>query len=147
MNRRDVLRRTGAMAAAGGMTSIAGCGVLGSCGPGEREIGALAEEAKTEETETEVTEAEETETESEGDASQTTEELPRVVGTIKEATQSEVVIDDGTGRASLQTLGGGFQLQNVGEGDCAYAVGFPIEPKESTDADVTIIVTDIGLEE
>lgn len=137
MNRRDVLRQTGAVTAVGGMTSIAGCGVLGSCGPGETEIETLAEEARQDD------EATETET----DDAQTTEELPRVVGTIEEATQEEILIEDGTGRASLQTLGGGFELQNVGSGDCAYAVGFPVEPDEDTGADVTIIVTDIGLEE
>lgn len=137
MNRRDVLKQTGAVTAVGGMTSIAGCGVLGSCGPGETEISALAEEAR---------QADE-ETETEGADSQTTEELPRVVGTIEEATQEEIIIEDGTGRASLQTLGGGFQLQNVGSGDCAYAVGFPVEPDGERDADVTIVVTDVGLEE
>ncbi len=121
------------------MTSVAGCGVLGSCGPGENEIGALAERAREQ--------AEETESENASTGSETTEELPRVVGAIEKATQSEVAIDDGTGRASLQTLGGGFQLQNIETGDCAYAVGFPIEPDAETDADVTIIVTDIGLEE
>ncbi|WP_227133986.1 hypothetical protein [Halorubellus salinus] len=139
MNRRAVLRRAGAAAAASGMTSVAGCGVLGSCGPGENEIGALAERAREQ--------AEETESENASTGSETTEELPRVVGAIEKATQSEVAIDDGTGRASLQTLGGGFQLQNIETGDCAYAVGFPIEPDAETDADVTIIVTDIGLEE
>jgi len=137
MNRRDVLKRTGAVTAVGGATSIAGCGVLGSCGPGETEIGTLAEEARQDD------EGTETET---GDA-QTTEELPRVVGTIEEATEEEILLEDGTGRASLQTLGGGFQLQNVGSGDCAYAVGFPVEPDGETDADVTIVVTDVGLEE
>jgi hypothetical protein len=137
MNRREVLKRTGAVAAVGGMSSIAGCGVLGSCGPGEAEIGTLTEEARQDD------DAAATET----DDDQTTEELPRVVGTIQEATQEEIVIEDGTGRASLQTLGGGFQLQNVGSGDCAYAVGFPVEPDGETDADVTIVVTDVGLEE
>lgn len=140
MNRRDVLRRTGSVAAVGGMATIAGCGVLGSCGPGENEIGALAERAREQ--------AEETETEGESDSgSETTEELPRVVGAIEKATQSEIIVDDGTGRASLQTLGGGFQIQNIDNGDCAYARGFPIEPDADTDADVTIIVTDVGLEE
>lgn len=137
MNRRDVLKRTGAVTAVGGATSIAGCGVLGSCGPGETEIATLAEQARQTETETQT----------EADDAQTTEDLPRVVGTIEEATQEEIVIEDGTGRASLQTLGGGFQLQNVGSGDCAYAVGFPVEPDGGTDADVTIVVTDVGLEE
>ena len=139
MNRRAVLRRAGAVTAAGGMTSVAGCGVLGSCGPGENEIGALAERAREQ--------AEGTESENASSGSEPTEERPRVVGAIEKATQSEVVVDDGTGRASLQTLGGGFQLQNIENGDCAYAVGFPIEPDAETDADVTIIVTDIGLEE
>lgn len=137
MNRREVLKRTGAVTAVGGMSSVAGCGVLGSCGPGENEIGTLAEEARQDDEETAT----------ETDDAQTTEELPRVVGTIKEATQEEIILEDGTGRASLQTLGGGFQLQNVGSGDCAYAVGFPVEPDEETDADVTIVVTDVGLEE
>ncbi|MFC6952373.1 hypothetical protein [Halorubellus litoreus] len=140
MNRRDVLKRAGAATAAGGMASVAGCGVLGSCGPGENEIGALAERAREQDEETESGNES-------GSGSETTEELPRVVGAIEKATQSEVIVDDGTGRASLQTLGGGFQLQNIENGDCAYAVGFPIEPDAETDADVTIIVTDIGLEE
>lgn len=135
MNRRDVLRRAGGAIAVGAATSIAGCGILGSCGPGETEISALATAARRAETETTT------------DGAETTEDLPRVVGEIQEAAESEIVIDDGTGRASLQTLGGGFQLQNVGSGDCAYAVGFPIEPDEGTDADVTIVVTDVGLEE
>jgi hypothetical protein len=137
MNRRDVLKRTGAVAAVGGATSVAGCGVLGSCGPGETEIGTLAEEARQDDGTTETETAD----------SQTTEELPRVVGTIQEATEQEIILEDGTGRASLQTLGGGFQLQNVGSGDCAYAVGFAVEPDGETDADVTIVVTDVGLEE
>lgn len=140
MKRRAVLKRTGAVTAVGGMTSIAGCGVLGSCGPGENEISALAERAREQDEEGES--GNET-----ASGSETTEELPRVVGAIEKATQSEVIVDDGTGRASLQTLGGGFQLQNIENGDCAYAVGFPIEPDAETDADVTIIVTDIGLEE
>lgn len=130
MQRRDVLECVGATAAA---ASMAGCGLLGGCGPGEDRIGDLANEV-------------ESETPTPGPESTRTAEEVRVKGSIDSASQEEVVISDGTGTARLLAIGG-FYMKNVDSGDCAWATGFPTEPDDGEDVDVTILITEVGLEE
>lgn len=127
MNRRTVLQGAGTAAA----VALPGCSMLGGCGPGEDSVEALEErlEAATSTSEEE----------------QTAEEV-RVKGNVQDAAEDEVIIDDSTGRASLLALGG-FYMQNIGGGECVWATGFATEPGEDTDADVTILITDVGLEE
>lgn len=130
MKRRDVLRGVGA---AGAAASLAGCSLPGGCGPGEDAIGDLAASV-----------ASETPT-PEADSTQTAEEV-RVKGSIQSASEDEVVVDDGTGTAKLLALGG-FDVRTVEAGDCAWATGFPTAPEDDADVDVTILVTEVGLDE
>lgn len=135
MKRRQALK---VMGAAGATASVAGCsGILGGgCGPGEDEIGELAEIVNR--TGTPPEEAESTST--------GTSELPSVEGKIQSIGDNEIIIDDGTGTAKLTTLdGSGFQTTNVGEGDCAQATGFPLPPEDDADYDIRFIVDEIGL--
>jgi len=131
MKRRKTLK---IMGAAGATASVAGCsGILGGCGPGENEIGAVAEDVNSEAPST----AEEVST---GDG-----ETVSITGEIQSIGDNEVIIDDGTGRAKLTTLFGGFETQNVGEGDCAEATGIPFGPGEGSDNDIRLLVEDVGL--
>ncbi|MFC6756445.1 MULTISPECIES: hypothetical protein [Haloarcula] len=131
MKRRKTLK---IMGAAGATASVAGCsGILGGCGPGENEIGALAEAVNSEESST----AEEAAT---GDS-----ETVSITGEIQSIGDNEVIIDDGTGTAKLTTLVGGFETENVGEGDCAEASGIPFAPEDGSDNDIRFLVDDVGL--
>ena len=132
MKRRKTLK---IMGAAGASASVAGCsGILGGCGPGENEIGTLAEDVdQTAEPST----AEEAQT---GDG-----ESVSITGEIQSIGDNEVIIDDGTGTAKLTTLFGGFETQNVGEGDCAEASGIPLGPEDGSDNDIRLLVEEVGL--
>ncbi len=131
MKRRKTLK---IMGAAGATASVAGCsGILGGCGPGENEIGALAEDVNDEEPAT----AEETST---GDG-----ETVSITGEIQSVGDNEIIVDDGTGTAKLTTLFGGFETQNVGEGDCAEASGIPFAPEDGSDNDIRFLVDKVGL--
>jgi hypothetical protein len=130
MKRRALLRDLGA---AGAAVSLAGCSLLGGCGPGDDEIGDLAAQVRTE---TPTPPVDSTATEGE----------VRVKGSVRSVSEEAVVIDDGTGTAKLLSRDG-FYARNAEEGDCARATGLPIEPEADADVDVTILVTDIGLEE
>ncbi|MBX0305271.1 hypothetical protein EGD98_16535 [Halomicroarcula sp. F24A] len=131
MKRRKTLK---IMAAAGATASMAGCsGILGGCGPGEDEIGTVAEDVNNEEPST----AEEAST---GDGDSVS-----ITGEIQSIGDNEVIIDDGTGTAKLTTLFGGFETQNVGEGDCAEASGIPFAPEDGSDNDIRLLVEDVGL--
>ncbi|MBX0288136.1 hypothetical protein [Haloarcula salinisoli] len=113
---------------------MAGCsGILGGCGPGEDEIGTVAEDVNNEEPST----AEEAST---GDGDSVS-----ITGEIQSIGDNEVIIDDGTGTAKLTTLFGGFETQNVGEGDCAEASGIPFAPEDGSDNDIRLLVEDVGL--
>ncbi|WP_262174847.1 hypothetical protein [Haloarcula laminariae] len=133
MKRRKTLKIVGA---AGVSASVAGCsGILGGgCGPGEDEIGTLAEE---------VNEGGATSTAAE--ASTEDRESASITGEIQSIGDNAVIVDDGTGTAKLTTLFGGFTAQNVGEGDCAQATGIPFAPEEGSDNDIQFLVEDVGL--
>ncbi|WP_324663658.1 hypothetical protein [Haloarcula sediminis] len=133
MKRRQTLKVVGA---AGVSASVAGCsGILGGgCGPGEDEIGTLAEEVDASEA-----------TSTAAEASTEDRESASITGEIQSIGDSEVVIDDGTGTAKLTTLFGGFTAENVGEGDCAQATGIPFAPEESSDNDIRLLVEDVGV--
>lgn len=128
VNRRDLL---GTIGAAGLTTTLAGCSSVlgGSCGPGEDAIEDLA------------TDAGDAENDSSSDDS-----LDRITGEIQSIADDEIVIDDGTGTARLTTLGGGFEVQNVGAGDCAWATGVGA-PADDEDVDVLFLVQSVGLED
>jgi hypothetical protein len=130
MKRRTLL---GDLGAAGAAVSLAGCSLLGGCGPGDDEIGDLADRVRSE---TPTPEPDST----------ATEEAVRVKGSIQSVSEEAVVIDDGTGTAKLLALGG-FYVRNVEEGDCARATGYPTEPEDDADVDVTILITEMGLAE
>lgn len=131
MKRRQTLKLMGAV---GATASMAGCGVLGGCGPGKNEIGHLAKVEKG------------TATRPGGQDSAGTYTEPNVVGEIQSIGDNEIIIDDGTGTAKLTTRrGGGFQTTNVGEGDCAEATGDPDLPEDGADYDLTFYVDEIGL--
>jgi len=132
MKRRKTLK---IMGVAGISASVSGCsGILGSCGPGENEIGALAEDVNPTD---EASTAAEAET---GDS-----ETVRITGEIQSIGDNEVIIDDGTGTAKLTTLFGGFTARNVEEGDCAQASGIPFVPEDSSDNDIRLLVEEVGL--
>jgi hypothetical protein len=136
MDRRDVLKAAGATTATATLAGCSSIPLLGPCGPGESEIGQIAQQAG-----------------SSGDGggggggtTDSDDSLSSIKGSIQSMSEDSVVIDDGTGTAQLTTLtGGGFVSQNVGEGDCVVAEGVGIEPQDGTDADVTFIVTDVSL--
>lgn len=129
MDRRDVLRAVGVGSAAG----LSGCvgGLLGgNCGPGATEIGTLADRVE------QTTESGDGEDGEDSD-------LIEIKGSAKSVSTETIVIADGTGRAALQTLGGGFDTSQVSSGDCVEATGAPIGPGgEDVDADVTFLVTE-----
>ena len=126
MKRRKTLKLVGA---AGVSASVSGCsGILGGCGPGENEIGAIAEDVNA----TEEAETGESETVS-------------ITGEIQSIGDNAVIVDDGTGTAKLTTLVGGFTTENVGEGDCAEASGIPFAPEEGSDNDIRFLVDEVGL--
>lgn len=127
VHRRDLL---GTIGAAGLTTTVAGCSSLlgGSCGPGEDTIEELAT----------------AEDEGENDSSDDT--LDRITGEIQSISDDEIVLDDGTGTARLTTLGGGFEVQNVGAGDCAWATGVGA-PTDDEEVDVLFLVRSVGLED
>jgi len=132
MKRRKTLKIVGA---AGASVSVAGCsGILGGCGPGENEIGALAEDVNSTE---EPSTAEEAST---GDS-----ETVSITGEIQSIGDNEVIVDDGTGTAKLTTLFGGFTAENVGEGDCAQASGIAFPPEDGSDNDIQLLVESVGL--
>lgn len=147
MLRRHVLK---AMGAAGVGGSLAGCGSLGGteqstdtvtpgtespdggCGPGADEIATLA--AAVRRTETAETTG--------------TAELFAIRGEILSLGDDAIVIDDGTGTATLTTLlGGGFATRDVAVGDCAETTGVPAPPEDGDDTDITFFVEEIGLAE
>ena len=132
MKRRKTLKLVGA---AGVSASVSGCsGILGGCGPGENEIGALAED---------VNAAEETSTAKEAETGES--EMVSITGEIQSIGDNEVIVDDGTGTAKLTTLIGGFTSKNVGEGDCAEASGIPFAPEEGSDNEIRFLVDEVGL--
>ena len=73
------------------------------------------------------------------------EETVSITGEIRSIADNSVVVDDGTGRANLTTLFGGFETKNVGEGDCAQASGVPFAPEEDSDNDIRLLVREAGL--
>lgn len=130
MNRRTFLRSTGAAAVA-----VPGCSMLGGCGPGEDAIEDVAADV---EKETPTPDPEATETAEVDEVS--------LKGTIESHSEDEIIIDDGTGRAALMAIGG-FYMKNIEGGECAFASGFPTSAEDRDDADVTLIITEVGLED
>ena len=128
MKRRKTLKIIGAV---GASASVAGCsGILGGgCGPGEDEIGTLAEEVNA----------------TEAGTATGNRDSASITGEIQSIGDNEVVIDDGTGTAELTTLFGGFTAQNVGEGDCVQAAGVPFAPEDGSDDDIRLLVEEVGV--
>ena len=126
MKRRKTLKLVGAASVSASVSGYSG--ILGGCGPGENEIGAIAEDVNA----TEEAETGESETVS-------------ITGEIQSIGDNAVIVDDGTGTAKLTTLVGGFTTENVGEGDCAEASGIPFAPEEGSDNDIRFLVDEVGL--
>ena len=132
MKRRQTLRLVGA---AGASASVSGCiGLLGGCGPGEDEIGTLAEAVGA------------TGATSTPPAASTDDREPvSITGEISSVGDNEVVIDDGTGWAKLTALFGGATAESVEEGDCIQATGIPFAPEDGSDYDIRLLVEEVGL--
>jgi len=126
MKRRQTLQGIGAV---GVSAWVSGCsGILGGCGPGEDEIGTVAEEANaTEATATAAADSEDAETVS-------------ITGEIQSLGERDIGIDDGTGTAKLTTMFGRATPRNVAEGDCVQATGYPYTPSDGSDADIGLLV-------
>jgi|GEM_PF-2664384 hypothetical protein len=131
MKRRTALKLMGA---AGASASVSGCsGILGGCGPGETEIGAVAGEfTATDETPTATV------------ASPEDREAVSITGTVQSVGDGDIVLDDGTGAAKLTNLYSRTTAETVGSGDCVQARGIPFAPESGGDYDVRLLVDGLG---
>ena len=128
MKRRQTLKFVGA---AGVSASMSGCSGLlggGGCGPGEDEIASLAEAVNATATATDD------------------RERASVTGEIQ-SSGDDVRIDDGTGTATVVGLFGGETERTVREGDCTQVTGIPLAPEGDSDADIRLLVEELGLAE